>query len=479
MATISPTPKLQFLDANGDPLSYGLLYTYAAGTTFPAVTYTTAAQTTANTNPIVLDARGEANVWLTAGSAYKFVLQNSSGVLQYTVDQLTAAGTMSTQNANAVAITGGTISGVSISGPITGNITGNVVGDVSGNLSGNVVGGTVSATSYNGGQLAGMRNVVVNGDMSISQRGVSWAGVGASNSIYLDRWLYYNNTDAVVSISGSGVSYPPNSPFTNLNAVSVTTADASLGASQHAYIQQTLLNATNTLVDNTFTLSFWVRSSAAGVYSATFRNYNVGTGLYDTIIRNFTVSASNTWEYKTIVITDGLTYASSLWSLLFVLAAGSSYNNGIDNVWSSTNDITTSDQVNFFATNGNNFYVTGVQIELGSVATPFEFLSPGVNEYLCQRDYQTVGTAGTPDFRYTFYANGAVTYYLPVVWPTLMSTTPTVTVSGTWSNTNVTTLTPSDPTRRGCALAIAATGAGTTTISNGATDGRLVAATGY
>jgi hypothetical protein len=345
-------------------------------------------------------------------------------------------------------------------------------------LSGNVVGGAVSATSYNGGQLAGMRNVVVNGDMSISQRGVSWTGVGASNSIYLDRWLYYNNTDAVVSISGSGVSYPPNSPFTNLNAVSVTTADASIGASQHSYIQQTLLNATNTLVNNTFTLSFWVRSSAAGVYSATLRNLNVGTGLYDTIIRNFTVSAANTWEYKTIVIINGLTYASSFWSLLFVLAAGSSYNNGIDNVWSSTNDITTSDQVNFFATNGNNFYVTGVQIELGSVATPFEFLSPGVNEYLCQRDYQTIGTPGAGDFWYTFYAAGAGSYRLPVVWPTITSITPTVTISGTWSTTNVTSLATIYETRRGCSLIITATGAGATTIHNNLTGNCITVATG-
>ena len=97
MTTISPSPQLQFLDANGNPLSYGLLYTYFNGTTVPKTTYTTALQTTANTNPIVLDARGEANVWLLAGEIYKFVLQNSSGVLQYTVDNITAAGTMSTQ----------------------------------------------------------------------------------------------------------------------------------------------------------------------------------------------------------------------------------------------------------------------------------------------------------------------------------------------------------------------------------------------
>ena len=88
MATISPTPKLQFLDANGAPLSYGLLYTYVAGTTTPKTTWIDAAQSTPNTNPVLLDSRGQADVWLNAGEAYKFVVLNSSSVTQYTVDNI-------------------------------------------------------------------------------------------------------------------------------------------------------------------------------------------------------------------------------------------------------------------------------------------------------------------------------------------------------------------------------------------------------
>jgi hypothetical protein len=89
MATtsLSPTPKLQFFDLNGDPLAGGLLYTYAAGTTTPLASYTDSTGLIANTNPIVLDSRGEANVWLGA-AIYKFALYTSVGVLIWTVDNI-------------------------------------------------------------------------------------------------------------------------------------------------------------------------------------------------------------------------------------------------------------------------------------------------------------------------------------------------------------------------------------------------------
>jgi len=89
MATtlLSPTPKLQFFDANGAPLAGGLLYTYEAGSTTPLATYTDSTGVSANTNPIVLDSRGEANVWL-EGATYKFALYTSVGVLIWTVDNI-------------------------------------------------------------------------------------------------------------------------------------------------------------------------------------------------------------------------------------------------------------------------------------------------------------------------------------------------------------------------------------------------------
>ena len=89
MAVLTPSPKTAFVDAAGEPLVGGQLYTYVAGTTTLQATYTDATATTANTNPIILDSRGEANVWL-GGAIYKFVLKDADGALIWTVDYISA-----------------------------------------------------------------------------------------------------------------------------------------------------------------------------------------------------------------------------------------------------------------------------------------------------------------------------------------------------------------------------------------------------
>jgi len=89
MAVLSPTPKTAFVDAAGEPLVGGKLYTYIAGTTTLQSTYTDSTATTANTNPIILDSRGEANVWL-GGAIYKFVLKDADDALIWTVDYISA-----------------------------------------------------------------------------------------------------------------------------------------------------------------------------------------------------------------------------------------------------------------------------------------------------------------------------------------------------------------------------------------------------
>lgn len=86
-AKLLPVLKQRFFDSNGDPLVGGQLYSYVAGTSTPAATYTDEAGATPNTNPVVLDANGEADVWLGAGS-YKFILTDSDDVVQWTVDDV-------------------------------------------------------------------------------------------------------------------------------------------------------------------------------------------------------------------------------------------------------------------------------------------------------------------------------------------------------------------------------------------------------
>jgi hypothetical protein len=89
MAVLTPTPKTAFVNAAGEPLVGGRLYTYIAGTTTLQTTYTDSTAATANTNPVILDSRGEANVWL-GGAIYKFVLKDATDALIWSVDNISA-----------------------------------------------------------------------------------------------------------------------------------------------------------------------------------------------------------------------------------------------------------------------------------------------------------------------------------------------------------------------------------------------------
>ena len=389
MATIAPLIKQQFLDANGNPLSYGIVYTYNAGTTNPKNTWIDAAQSTPNTNPIILDSRGQADIWLIAGEAYKFVVLNSSSVLQYTVDNVTAAGTMSTQNAGAVAITGGTISGVTITGPITGDVTGDVTGD----LTGNVTGGTVVAESYNGGQLAGLRNKIINGNFFVWQRNGTFTGQALNaNTFYADRWRSLGSGSAVLTISRS--TDVPNDQLLYSCKIETTTADATVDASDYYYFYQPIEGYNvRDFYDKTFTLSFWVKSAKAGVHCVSFRS-NSNDPIY---IAEFVVNTINTWEFKTIIVINGLPGATGSWQWAastglrvgWVLQAGSTYNGGNASSWyTSAFDYATSSQVNVFDTIGNAFFLAGVQIESGATATPFERRTFGIELALSTRYYE-------------------------------------------------------------------------------------------
>jgi hypothetical protein len=88
MALLSPNPKQQFFDANGEPLVGGKIYTYEAGTSTPVTTYQDASGTVANTNPIILDSRGMCNIWLLTTVNYKYVVKDSNDVLVFTTDNI-------------------------------------------------------------------------------------------------------------------------------------------------------------------------------------------------------------------------------------------------------------------------------------------------------------------------------------------------------------------------------------------------------
>ena len=88
MAVLTPTPKQQIFGSDGAPLVGGKIFTYAGGTSTPIATYTDYTAGTANTNPIILDSLGQANIWLLTNTSYKFIVKTATDVLLYTVDNI-------------------------------------------------------------------------------------------------------------------------------------------------------------------------------------------------------------------------------------------------------------------------------------------------------------------------------------------------------------------------------------------------------
>lgn len=93
MSELLPTLRQRFFSANGDPLAGGKLYSYTSGTTIPMSTFTDQSEATPNANPTILDANGEASIWI-AGGSYKFILKDSGDVVQWTVDNVTKPGSL-------------------------------------------------------------------------------------------------------------------------------------------------------------------------------------------------------------------------------------------------------------------------------------------------------------------------------------------------------------------------------------------------
>jgi hypothetical protein len=237
------------------------------------------------------------------------------------------------------------------------------------------------------------RNKIINGKMDISQRGTSFSGIGIS-TFPLDRYRYGGSQGVVNSIRSSDI---PTNQFNNSLSFTVATAVPSGGG---AYVFQIIegFNARD-LVGRAFTLSFWVRSSKTGVHCVSFRNEGFslpGTG-YRSYVAEYTINATNTWEYKTItvsggLITDGVWYWDSGYGLgvNFVFSASGSMVAPSPNVWHNDTYYATSNQVNCLDAIGNIFAITGVQLEVGSVATPFEHRPFGAELALCQRYYEVL-----------------------------------------------------------------------------------------
>ena len=236
------------------------------------------------------------------------------------------------------------------------------------------------------------RNRIINGDMRIDQRNVG-AAVTAGGSFPVDRWRIINTTDGSFSAERS-TSAPTG--FVNSTKVTTTVADATVGATQQFRYQQ-YIEGTNvsdlgwgTASAKTVTLSFWVRSSVIGTFGGSL----VNDGENRSYPFTYSISVADTWEQKSITVagdTSGtwLTTTGIGLRVNFGLSMGSSFS-GPAGAWASAEYNSATGATNLISTLNATWYVTGVQLEVGSVATPFEHRNYGDELARCQRYYYKV-----------------------------------------------------------------------------------------
>ena len=248
-----------------------------------------------------------------------------------------------------------------------------------------------------GGQAAYARNLLYNGAMQVAQRGTSTASITATGYYTADRWRMVLGslgtwTNSVESDGPSG------SGLRKSSKVLVTTADAAPAASDLAIFAQPIEGqdlqriAKGTASAQQLTLSFWVKSNVTGTYVVELEDYDNSRS----VSGSYSVSASATWERKTITFPADVTGAfdndnAASFSANFWLASGSNYTSGtLATSWGATTAANRAvGQTNLAAATNNYWQITGVQLEVGPAATPFEFKSFGQELRECQRYYQT------------------------------------------------------------------------------------------
>jgi hypothetical protein len=281
------------------------------------------------------------------------------------------------------------------------------------------------ASAYDAGGL-GFRNRIINGDMRIDQRNAGASVALSAGNIYpVDRF----NVTLTSSTGSTGQrSTLAPSGFNNSLLITIGTG-ASAGTNTNVLYHA--IEGFN-IADlgwgvagaQSVTISFWVRSSLTGTFAAALRNSAVNR----CYVLPFTISAANTWELKTATVpgdTSGtwLTDNGAGIYFSFDLGEGSTRSTSTTNSWLATNTPGLTGGVKLCATSGATFYITGVQLEAGSVASPFERRDYGRELMMCQRYYEI----GNSYHLFSGYVESGNIYYNPVRFAVTKRAGPVVT----------------------------------------------------
>ena len=294
-----------------------------------------------------------------------------------------------------------------------------------------------------------MRNKIINGAMVIDQRNAGASVTPTNLSYTIDRWKSGLSQTSKFTVQQNAASVTPPAGFSNYLGVTSSSAYSVLTGDYFSIFQNieglnTVDLAWGTTSAATVTLSFWVRSSLTGTFGGALKNSASDRSYPFT----YTISAANTWEQKSVTIAGDTT---GTWittngvgiSVVFSLGMGSTYSAAAGS-WYGAGYNSATGATSVVGTNGATFYITGVQLERGTVATPFEYRNYQQELAMCQRYYCktfSVGTAPGNNITSTGALKGALrsgtTTEPSANWkfPVSMRTEPTVTLYNTGSGT--------------------------------------------
>jgi len=305
--------------------------------------------------------------------------------------------------------------------------TNNLVLAADGSVS--IVGGAVSP-------YTGMRNRIINGAMTIDQRnnGASVTPTTA-NPYTLDRWRTVLSQNSKFTLQQNAGAVTPPAGFTKYLGITSSSA-YSITSGDFFFVQQQIegFNTADlgwgTASAQSVTLSFWVRSSLTGTFGGSLQN----AGFNRSYPFTYTIASANTWEYKTVTVAGD---TSGTWAtdntagikLQMGFGVGSTYS-GTAGSWASAEYYSATGATSVVGTSGATFFLTGVQFEKGSVATPFEFRSIGQEFGLAQRYYWRSGNGGLFSTLGSSVVVGSSTVNgFSVKTPVTMRASPTSTIS--------------------------------------------------
>ena len=291
------------------------------------------------------------------------------------------------------------------------------------------------------------RNFLINGSMVFFRRGQSFT----ANGYTADRWSMDESTDGAVTVSQTS-DVPAGIGIKNALKIVVTTADTSIAANQYCGLTQfiegqnmTKLNYGTANAENMM-LSFWVKSNKTGIYCVRFVKEAGDETRYETPIE-YTINVANTWEKKSISLSPtaggtALITASAGaikqdpnagFRIQFTHAVGTDYQ-ATNNTWVAGSDkMGTTNSVNLLDSTSNEWYLTGVQLEMGTSTTSFEHLPEDVELTRCQRYFFKLQGTGTY-MNFGMTATNGTASLMFITLPTVMRNTPTISSSGTFSS---------------------------------------------